>query len=202
MRTIRYSKHAFCRVKDRLTLPHESVAEMLLMDRCVTFGKLEISGRMFRLFFSRPDHEFFFAIQDESLETIITIMPISYLKEFVVTEDSFIEALRLGKPNSRCVMGLNDKGEHVQFVPKHYYFHVFLCDRKTLKKRDFIMKMPVTEYPDFATESVMLKYMPSLVAKLKTFVKEKITEDEYLINVYVRSGWLGMPRLFRFNFVE
>lgn len=74
----KFSKHAFERTENRLSLSHKEVATILDSNKTVNIGVEESSRRVHRLFYSEPDAVPFVAVQDEKCGTIVTILPIDY----------------------------------------------------------------------------------------------------------------------------
>ena len=71
-----YSRHAWSRVLDRLSLTPAEVAILLDYDLAVTVGS---RGRLLhRLFFSPPDAQCFVAVQDERAGVVVTVLPLDY----------------------------------------------------------------------------------------------------------------------------
>lgn len=71
-----YSRHAWSRVLERLSLAPAEVAALLDYDLAVSVG---VRGRrVHRLFFSPPDQQCFVAIQDRDVGVIVTILPLDY----------------------------------------------------------------------------------------------------------------------------
>jgi len=73
-----FSRHAFERVLERLTLEPDEVAELLDWRLVVPIGEEKGSGRVHLLFYSEPDRLCFVAVQDRFSKTVITILPIDF----------------------------------------------------------------------------------------------------------------------------
>ena len=71
-----FTRHAWSRVIDRLSLAPSEVAALLDYDLAVPIGSR--GGRLHRLFYSAPDRQCFVAIQDEENAAILTVLPIDY----------------------------------------------------------------------------------------------------------------------------
>lgn len=74
----RFSRHAFDRVEERLTIPKAEVAAILDSGEAVPIGSETGSSRLHRLFYSIPDDTCFVAVQDERSGTVVTVLPVDY----------------------------------------------------------------------------------------------------------------------------
>ena len=71
-----YSRHAWTRVLDRLSLTPAELAALLDYDLAVSIG---VRGRtLHRLFYSPPDQQCFVAIQDQDMGVVVTVLPLDY----------------------------------------------------------------------------------------------------------------------------
>lgn len=73
-----FSRHAYERVLERLTMDLDEVASLLDWDLAIKIGDEKRTHRIHRLFYSREDHQCFIAIQDEKTKTVVTILPVDY----------------------------------------------------------------------------------------------------------------------------
>lgn len=71
-----FTRHAWARVLDRLSLAPAEVAALLDYDLAVPIGSRGRTSH--RLFFSAPDHQCFVAVQDEENGAVLTVLPIDY----------------------------------------------------------------------------------------------------------------------------
>ncbi len=74
----RFTRHAFQRVHERLSLLPGEVATLLDYDLAVNIGVERNGHRLHRLFYSPPDRCCFVAVQDERDGTVVTILPLDY----------------------------------------------------------------------------------------------------------------------------
>lgn len=71
-----FTRHAWARVLDRLSLAPAEVATLLDYELAVPIGS---RGRTcHRLFYSAPDRQCFVAVQDEENGAVLTVLPIDY----------------------------------------------------------------------------------------------------------------------------
>lgn len=73
-----YTRHAWERVHERLSLTPAEVADLLDAGLAVAIGTEPGTNRVHRLFFSIPDEMCFVAVEDEANDVLITILPIDY----------------------------------------------------------------------------------------------------------------------------
>lgn len=73
-----YTRHAWMRVHERLSLTPAEVAEQLDAGLCVNIGKERGTYRIHRLFYSVPDRCCFVAIEDERNQVLITLLPVDF----------------------------------------------------------------------------------------------------------------------------
>lgn len=71
-----FTRHAWARVIDRLSLAPAEVAALLDYDLAVPIGSR--GGTRHRLFYSAPDQQCFVAVQDEQNAAILTVLPIDF----------------------------------------------------------------------------------------------------------------------------
>ncbi len=71
-----FTRHAWARVLDRLSLAPAEVAALLDYDLAVPIGSRGRTAH--RLFFSAPDRQCFVAVQDEENGAVLTVLPIDY----------------------------------------------------------------------------------------------------------------------------
>ena len=75
---VSFSRHAFCRVTERLSMTHEDLASIINHELTVNIGHEKGNNRDHKLFFSSKDKMCFVAIQDRKTGTVVTILPIDY----------------------------------------------------------------------------------------------------------------------------
>jgi hypothetical protein len=73
-----FSRHAFQRAGERLTMESQEIGDLLDWDLAVKVGEEDGTRRVHRLFYSSEDMQCFVAIQDEKTKTIVTILPVDY----------------------------------------------------------------------------------------------------------------------------
>ena len=73
-----FSRHAYDRVIERLTMEPSDVAALLDWDLAVRVGEEKGTNRVHRLFYSHDDDQYFVCVQDERTSTIVTILPVDY----------------------------------------------------------------------------------------------------------------------------
>lgn len=73
-----FSRHAFQRVTERLTLRYGDVAQLLDDGLTLRVGEEEETGREHLLFYSIPDSHCFVAIRDAVTKTLVTVLPIEF----------------------------------------------------------------------------------------------------------------------------
>jgi len=94
VKEIRFTRHAFIRVHERLGLPVQDVATILQTKRTLPLGHEVGTTRGHELFFSAPDNQCFVAVVDENDGTVITILPLDYHETlgWKVSEDAQLMA--------------------------------------------------------------------------------------------------------------
>jgi hypothetical protein len=73
-KTTSFSKHAWLRILERVSLTIDDVALILDSDLAVNLGYQTGTRRLHRLFYSLPDRGYFVAIQDERNRVVITVL--------------------------------------------------------------------------------------------------------------------------------
>jgi hypothetical protein len=127
IKEVHFSKHAFIRAQERITLDAEEVLQIIKLEKYVYIGSEKNNNRDHRLFYSDKDSQCFVIIQDIKTNTIITILPLDY-HEHISWAVSLVfqkeaKELILGKtvPESSTSDNHRNKGAVNQ------YFHV-CCD--------------------------------------------------------------------------
>lgn len=94
---VHFSYHAFQRVKDRISMPHCELANLLDDDLVINIGDEKNTNRVHKLFYSEMDNMCFVAVQDCKTGMIITILPIDYHENiaWLVPIEFQLEAKRL-----------------------------------------------------------------------------------------------------------
>ena len=92
-----YTRHAWSRVHERLSLTAAEVAEILDAGLTVDIGREDGTDRVHRLFFSVPDQVCFVAVQDVANGVVITVLPIDFHENIAwrVAEHAQDQAKRL-----------------------------------------------------------------------------------------------------------
>ena len=92
-----FSRHACERLAERLAAEPDEIADQLDWDLAVNIGGEKGTKRIYRLFFSREDHQCFVAIQDEKTRTVVTILPVDYFERIAyrIPQPFLIEAEQL-----------------------------------------------------------------------------------------------------------
>ena len=88
-----FTRHAWVRVRNRLSLTPIEVAAILNYDLAIPIG--EESGRTHKLFFSPPDDMCFVAVQDEMAGAIVTVLPLDYHSSWTVSQQAQDQARKL-----------------------------------------------------------------------------------------------------------
>jgi hypothetical protein len=73
-----FTRHAWQRVLERLSLTMDDVAQILDMGLAVEMGTSPGTNRCQRLFYSPPEDDFFIAIQDKTCGVVITVLPLAF----------------------------------------------------------------------------------------------------------------------------
>ena len=88
-----FTRHAWVRVRNRLSLTPSEVAAILDYDLASPVG--EESGRTHKLFFSSPDDMCFVAVQDEMAGAVVTVLPLDYHSSWTVSQQAQDQARKL-----------------------------------------------------------------------------------------------------------
>lgn len=127
-----YTRHAWTRVHERLSLTPLEVAEILDRDRAVNIGIEAGSTRVHRLFYSPPDREWFVAVVDQADGVLVTILPVDYHERFAwtVSEQAQQLARKLvitsglpigSRPGTRADEAIAGSGAHVFRIAAYVY---------------------------------------------------------------------------------
>jgi hypothetical protein len=73
-----YTRHAWSRVLERLSLGPAEVADLLDWSLAVDIGVEPGTNRVHRLFFSAPDGVCFVAVQDQKYGAVVTLLPVDF----------------------------------------------------------------------------------------------------------------------------
>jgi hypothetical protein len=101
-----FSRHAYQRVDERLTMEPSDLADLLNWDLAVRIGAEEGTNRVHRLFYSHDDHQCFVAVQDELTGTVVTILPVDYYEQLAwrisedVQEEARVKVSRRAAPSA------------------------------------------------------------------------------------------------------
>lgn len=92
-----YSFHAFERVRERISITHKELADILDADLALNIGQENKSNKVHKLFYSERDKICFVAIQDIKTGTVVTVIPIDYHENisWVVSIESQNQAKKL-----------------------------------------------------------------------------------------------------------
>lgn len=90
---IRFTSHARIRLEERLSLSNEEINDLLENSKCVLLGQEE--ERVHKLFYSKPDNNYFVAIHDETTNEMVTILSLDYHNRWVIDLDMCAEAKNL-----------------------------------------------------------------------------------------------------------
>ena len=88
-----FTRHAWMRIRNRLSLTPIEVAAILDYDLSIPLG--EQSGHTHKLFFSPPDDMCFVAVQDEMVGAVVTVLPLDYHSRWTVSQQAQDQARKL-----------------------------------------------------------------------------------------------------------
>ena len=104
---VRFTKHAFQRSYERLSLRHEGVAAIIERNLWINVGEEEDSSIIHCLFLSPYDGRCFVAIFDPNAQMVITILPLEYHENLAwkIPDESILEARKF-KPQIHSLLNV------------------------------------------------------------------------------------------------
>jgi len=209
---VAFSRHAFSRVQDRLSLNSDQVAQMLLSeDKSAWVGHQVTDGRHrdLRLFWSTVDKQFFVAVE-ASDGTVVTIMSISWLRRIHIDPQVMASLMRsagdLPKADVKEKKALFINGRiHEKLCaplkPLNYIFLFRFALVGTWRMlRTARMRIPIAEYPEYVTKVKDFETCETVVQRLRDFAKMNTMENECLSDVHVMVGNNGKPEQLLIDF--
>lgn len=189
-----FSRHAYERVLERLTMELDEVADLLDWDLAVKIGDEKGTRRIHRLFYSQDDHQCFIAIQDEKTKTVVTILPVDYYETLVakIPQPSLQEAERLvscppeAKPKkvATAPADVPDKPK----VPRSFKINGTFMNPQRGPRTVNLGSWPAENH---GGSIARLLQDAQFFAAVRNNLNGKIMPEEYLVGLIIRLGKRG-----------
>ena len=180
-----FSRNAFSRVLERLSLTPEEVKTILDEGRCLPIGSENIK-REHILFYSEPDNFYFVAVFDVETGTIITILPVDYHNKWRVPESSLNMAKRLLKDSNASLVEVEKV--HVDAPPSVFRLK---CIYGNQKKKSLGSYLSESFGGDISKAVADKAFVAFVIAKIRKF--SCINE---INNIIISLGTKGDPVFF------
>ena len=179
------SHHAKYKIVQRTTLPDHVVKNLLDVNACVNLGEDPVFNKKYLLFYSKYDDDFFVAVQDSFIGTVITILPTNHNKTLprAITENDRITA------KSLWVYHKNNAGSTLPLIHVKYHYIDELETSKFVK----ICTINSFDYDgDINKYLKMVNIYDVVQAKLHE-LKIQIPSTKWAPYISVRLGSKGIP---------
>ena len=173
-----FTRHAWMRVRNRLSLNPIEVAAILDYDLSIPLG--ERSGRTHKLFFSPPDDRCFVAVQDELVGAVVTVLPLDYHSAWTVSpraQDQARNLLAKGPPSWRS--------SPVAGEPSVFRVGCYFLDRDRTLRASNLGSIPLAKVGGSLTN---LLESEDVLTEIEARVKKARRPNEELTRVFVRLG--------------
>lgn len=87
-----FTKHAFARVRERLSIIQEEISRFIAEGQTVNVGTEPGTTRDHLLFYSQPDNYYFVAVYDRESSVVVTILPIDFHNAWMISPEAQKEA--------------------------------------------------------------------------------------------------------------
>lgn len=87
-----FTKHAFARVRERLSIIQEEVSRIIEDGQTVNLGTEPGTTRDHLLFYSQPDNYYFVVVYDRQSSVVVTILPIDFHRAWIISPEAQKEA--------------------------------------------------------------------------------------------------------------
>lgn len=87
-----FTKHAFARVRERLSIIQEEISRFIEDGQTVNVGTEPGTTRDHLLFYSQPDNYYFVVVYDRVNSVVVTILPIDFHNAWRISDDAQKEA--------------------------------------------------------------------------------------------------------------
>ena len=189
-----FSRHAYERVLERLTMELDEVADLLDWDLAVKIGDEKGTRRIHRLFYSHDDHQCFIAIQDGKTKTVVTILPVDYYETLVakIPQPSLVEAERLvscppeAKPKKVVTAPADVSGKPK--VPRSFKIQVTFVNLHRGSRTVNLGSWPAESH---GGSIARLLQDTQFFEAMRNRVNEEIQPDEYAARLLIRLGKRG-----------
>jgi hypothetical protein len=186
MASTSFTRHAWARVLDRLSLSPADVAALLDYDLAVPVGT---RGRaVHRLFYSPPDQQCFVAVQDQEDAAVLTVLPLDYHEKcaWPVSESAQKDAEE--RLRTRPPLESDDAAIDGTSVPSVFRVGCYLRDGQGTLRPVNLGSIPAEP---FDHEVHRLLESDVTLDELERRVSNKSRLGEVLVKVFVRLGKRG-----------
>lgn len=197
----RFTRHAFDRVTERLSLTHDEVAEILDTGNTLPIAKEQSSSRVHYLFYSTIDEQCFVAVQDERDGTVVTILPPDYVNRYKLSLQTIQEFIgpKQAKPVLPVTTPAAEPAKEVVVVQpgqyaQNYVFKLHFWNEKTRRMRHTLLRFPIEKYPQHVDNMQALVREPEVITELRVTIMTELKPDEYFSFLHVQMGKKGDPQ--------
>ena len=200
MKPVRFTQHAFDRIRTRLRLSHKEVADIIDSGRAIPIGQEQGSMKTHLMFFSEPDKQCFIAIQNSESGCVITILPLDYAHGYKIPWWA-VYKLITGRgmaptPGAEgSVTGVSPRGEEANIVNPNTMFHILILfeNHVTQKIRTIKFNIPVRDYPNFVFYPQLLAREPAVDRQIRERIFFHLDPpSESILRIMIQVGRQGM----------
>jgi hypothetical protein len=198
-----FSRHAFERVLERLTLDPEEIAELLDWRLVVPIAEEKGSGRVHLLFYSEPDRLCFVAVQDRFSKTVITILPIDFYENintrvpWTLQEQARNLATRQHlHPATQEACEETDEVEAAPAPTPLFKIRCIVMNLEESRRNLNLGSWPALDY-EHSVERLLRDL--DFLAQMRAKIAVQLQPDEYAAGLIIHLGKKGEPFWFRLS---
>lgn len=181
-----FTRHAWARVIDRLSLAPPEVAALLDYELAVPIGSR--GGTRHRLFYSAPDRQCFVAVQDEQNGAVLTVLPIDYHESCAWPVSQTAQREAEGLLRERPPVAHDDRESHDGDTATVFRFGCYFRDGQGTLRPAHLGTLPAEP---FAHQVNRLLEDDSALDEIQRRASDKRRLGEVVLKAFVRLGRRG-----------
>ena len=181
-----FTRHAWARVLDRLSLSPAEVAALLDYDLAIPVGSR--GGSVHRLFFSPPDNQCFVAVQDGENGAVLTVLPLDYHESCAWPVSAAAQAEAKERLRNRPALSEEEDLTRSSGQPSVFRVGCYFRDGQGMLRPVHLGSIPAHPF-----EHLVNRLLESDVTldDVQRRISTKRRLGEVLVKVYVRLGKRG-----------